>query len=145
MSTNRHDLKLRRYVDELESDPEFVAEGVATEFIEVALRIVHERGLSQSWLADKLGVSRSHISKIMRAPPNMTILTMARIAQALGTRLHVSMDAVQEPRHLERDERRKKDSKSRSEDDREWDAMASRHPGPPVVADGEGVRHRRLR
>ncbi len=120
MSTDEHDLRLQGYISELESDPEFVAEGIATEFIEEVLRVIHERGLSQSWLASKLGVSRAHVSRILKAPPNMTLLTMVRISQALEGRLNVSLDAAR--------------SQTRS--------GGSRRPSLPVVAERQRGRYR---
>lgn len=76
--------KLEKYVEKYARDPEFIAEGLSLKIVERMLEQLASRGLSQSWLAETMGVSRSHISKILNAQPNMTLLTIAKIAVALG-------------------------------------------------------------
>jgi plasmid maintenance system antidote protein VapI len=85
------DMKLQQYANELADDPEFIAEGLSIKVIEDMLHCMQNRGLSQSWLADKMGVTRAHISKILNAPPNMTLLTIAKIAVALGVQPDVCL------------------------------------------------------
>ncbi len=75
--------KFKQYATELKNDPEFIAEALALKVTEEMLEILEEKGKSQSWLGEKMGVSRAHISKILNAPPNMTFLTLAKIAAAL--------------------------------------------------------------
>jgi transcriptional regulator with XRE-family HTH domain len=76
-----------------ENDPEFVAEGLAMEFVEQMLECMERKGVSQSGLAEKMGVSRAYISRILDARPNMTLLTMAKISIALGLKPDVCLDA----------------------------------------------------
>jgi len=50
-----------------------------------AIRAVRlERGLSQEALADMAGVDRSHMGKIERGERNVSVLNVARVADALG-------------------------------------------------------------
>ncbi len=93
MDDSNLDLTLERYANELKKHAEFIAEGLALEVIEAMLKILRERGLSRSWLAKQMGVSRSSVSRMMNAPPNMTLLTISRIALALGTTPAVLLDA----------------------------------------------------
>ncbi|MBI4330131.1 MAG: helix-turn-helix domain-containing protein [Chloroflexi bacterium] len=93
MENDNLELSLERDIRELEKHPDFIAEGLAIGVIEEMLRILQERGLSRSWLAKQMGVSRSSVSRMMNAPPNMTLLTIARIALALGTTPDVSLNA----------------------------------------------------
>jgi transcriptional regulator with XRE-family HTH domain len=78
------DMTLERYYQEYTNDPEFIAEGLAIKVTEEMLGLLEEINLSQSALAEKMGVSRAHISRILNAAPNMTLLTIAKIAVALG-------------------------------------------------------------
>ena len=79
-------------LQQYENDPEFVAEGLAIGFVEDMLECLEKRGLSQSWLAEQMGVSRAHVSRILNARPNMTLLTIAKIAIALGVKPDVVLD-----------------------------------------------------
>jgi len=80
------------YIREYENDPEFVAEGLALKITEEALAYMETKGLSQSWLAERMGVSRAHVSRIFNAAPNMTLLTFAKIAVALGLEADASLN-----------------------------------------------------
>jgi len=84
---------LERYTKEYASDPEFVAEGLAIKVTEEMLECLEQKGFNQSWLADHMGVSRAHVSRILNARPNMTLLTIAKIAVALGVKPDVCLDS----------------------------------------------------
>ena len=87
------DRTLERYAQEYANDPEFIAEGLAVKVTEQLAVLLEEKGLTQSWLAQQMGVSRAHVSRILNAPPNMTLLTIARIAVALGVKPEVLLNA----------------------------------------------------
>ncbi len=63
---------LDQYAQEYASDPEYVAEGLAIKVTEEMLECLELKGLNQTWLADQMGVSRAHVSRILNAKPNMT-------------------------------------------------------------------------
>ncbi len=92
MANHDVDMTLKRYAQEYANDPEFIAEGLSIKVIEEMLECLEQKNLSQSWLAETMGVSRAHISRILNAPPNMTLLTIAKIAVALGVKPGVSLD-----------------------------------------------------
>ena len=77
-----------RYItDEIENysaDPQFKAEGFALSVAEEVVLLLKERRINQTQLAAAMGVSRSHVSQLLTAPPNMTLLTLARLGIALG-------------------------------------------------------------
>jgi transcriptional regulator with XRE-family HTH domain len=84
---------LDRYANEYANDPEFVAEGLAIKVTEEMLECLELKGRKQTWLADQMGVSRAHVSRILNARPNMTLLTIAKIAVALGVKPDVCLDS----------------------------------------------------
>jgi len=88
---------LDRYAQEYAKDPEFVAEGMAIKITEEMLECLERKGLSQSWLAEKMGVSRAHVSRILNARPNMTLMTIAKIAIALDVIPDVCLDSWRLP------------------------------------------------
>jgi len=92
MANHDPGITLERYAQEYANDPEFVAEGLAIKVTEEMLECLGQKGLSQSWLAEQMGVSRAHVSRILNARPNMTLLTIAKIAVALGIKPDVCLD-----------------------------------------------------
>lgn len=94
MVNNNLDMRLEKHAQEYANDPEFIAEGLSIKVIEEVLVCLEQRGLNQSWLAEKMGVSRAFISRILNAPPNMTLLTIAKIAVALGTTPDVRLNVA---------------------------------------------------
>jgi transcriptional regulator with XRE-family HTH domain len=94
MANNDQDMTLERYAREYADDPEFIAEGLAIKVTEEMLENLEQKGLNQSWLAERMGVSRALVSRILNAPPNMTLLTIARIAVALELTPNVSLDVT---------------------------------------------------
>ena len=93
MAAEGNDLRLEQHSRDYGLDPEFIAEGLSIKVIEEMLKLLEEKGLSQSWLAERMGVSRAYISRMLNAAPNMTLLTIARIAVALGATPVVSLNA----------------------------------------------------
>lgn len=71
-------------IADYQDDPEFVANGWAIGTAEEVLCRLETRGEPQVWLAGKLGVSRARVSYLLSAPPNMTYLTVAKLAMAIG-------------------------------------------------------------
>jgi plasmid maintenance system antidote protein VapI len=92
MAENEISLKLESDIQEFANDPAFMAEGLSIKIVEELLESLERKGLNQSWLAQQMGVSRAHISKILNAQPNMTLLTIAKIAVALGVEPDVSLN-----------------------------------------------------
>lgn len=85
-------MTLETYAQDYANDPEFVAEGLAIKITEELLEYLGQKKLSQSWLAEQMGVSRAHVSRILNARPNITLLTIAKIAVALGVKPDVCLD-----------------------------------------------------
>jgi plasmid maintenance system antidote protein VapI len=93
MASGDAEQMLDRYAQEYANDPEYVAEGLAIKVTEEMLECLELKGLNQSWLADQMGVSRAHVSRILNAKPNMTLLTIAKIAVALNVKPDVWLDS----------------------------------------------------
>ena len=77
---------LDTYYKQYDNDPDFVAEGMAIKIVEDALRIMKQKGLTRSDLANKMGVPRAQVSRLLNAPPNLTLRSIARLAVALGVK-----------------------------------------------------------
>jgi transcriptional regulator with XRE-family HTH domain len=79
---------------ELKKSPEFLAESLAFRLsLEIKERM-KEAGLSQTALAVRLGVSKAYISQVLAGKTNMTILSLTKIAKALGSALVIDLYPV---------------------------------------------------
>lgn len=70
---------------------DFKLEGLILDITEDVCKAMEEKGIDRAELADKLGVSRAFISKLLNGTPNLTIKTLMKIADALGRELSVKM------------------------------------------------------
>jgi predicted RNase H-like HicB family nuclease len=76
----------RRGTTPVEVDPQLA--------VAVALRWArHDAGLTQAQLAARAGVSQQQVAKLERPGSNPSIVTLRRIAEALGTRLELGLVA----------------------------------------------------
>ena len=82
----------RRCLNNTKMTPNLSPKGLAVKFTEEMLECLEQKKLNQSWLAEEMGVSRAHVSRILNARPNMTLLTIAKIAIALGVKPDVVLD-----------------------------------------------------
>ncbi|NBB82450.1 MAG: helix-turn-helix domain-containing protein [Alphaproteobacteria bacterium] len=69
---------------EAETDPAYLAAGVAIEFTLSAQRAMEAQGVSRAELARRIGTSQAYVSKLFGGSANFTIETMVKIASALG-------------------------------------------------------------
>ena len=76
---------------EAEKDPVYLAESLAFEIAIEVYRHMKEAGLSQARFAERLGVSKPYVSQVLQGKTNMTILTLAKIAKALGSDLCIAL------------------------------------------------------
>jgi transcriptional regulator with XRE-family HTH domain len=82
---------------DLASDPDYLAEDLALDVTEDISRIMQFRGLSRSDLARGMNVNRSYITKMLKAPPNMTLRTIALAGIALGVRSRIVFEVDTRP------------------------------------------------
>src|SRR5688572_13774992 len=64
--------------------------GVRQKARKIALRVLHilkEKGMTQSELAERMGVSRQHVTKIVKGQENITLETIDKLEQALNVPL----------------------------------------------------------
>lgn len=76
--------RTEQWLQEYRNDPVYIAIGLAMEVTESVARELRRRKLTRAWVARQMGVSQAHVSKVMSAPPNMTLTTIAKMAVALG-------------------------------------------------------------
>lgn len=81
----------QQYLDRYRDDPEYVLEGVVLDLTDQIAVAMQEQGVSRAELAERLGVSRAYITKVLGGSTNMTLRTLVRLALALGLVPEVSL------------------------------------------------------
>lgn len=80
---------IRDLRDEYDNDPETLAEYWKLQVMEDALALMERTGMQRRDLADRLGVSNAYISKLFEGTTNVTIETMAKMANAVDGELSI--------------------------------------------------------
>ena len=93
---------LDQVLSDLSHDPEFVADGLALALAEEIAKAMKDSGVSNAELARRMEVSRSYVTRILDAPPNLTLMSISKVALALGLTPEVRL---RRPRRLSRFER----------------------------------------
>ncbi|NQW21402.1 MAG: helix-turn-helix transcriptional regulator [Chloroflexi bacterium] len=75
-----------------QDDPELDAQIKLSELADQIIFLLEEQGLSQKSLAEKMEVSPSVVSRVLHTQENVTFLTIAKIALALGTDFAATID-----------------------------------------------------
>ena len=84
---------LDRYVEEYERDPQYIAEGLAIDLLENAIFIMQQKNLTRAEVARRMGVSRSAVTQLFgRGSHNLTLLTIAKLADAIGSEFRCYVD-----------------------------------------------------
>ena len=81
-----------------ERDRAYAEEDFIFESTETLWRAMDAKQISKTVLAERLGVSKSHITQVLTGARNMTLRTYAAMAHALGLRPRVVLDAQAEVR-----------------------------------------------
>lgn len=79
------------FFKEIESSDEFHYESAKLEFALKLKRAMERENLKNAQLVERLGVSRSTVSKLLRGDANVTIETMVKGCRALGGRLFIKI------------------------------------------------------
>ena len=79
--------KFQQQLSALITNPSFLTEQLLLEINEQFCRIMDEQGISRSELADRIGVKRQFITRILNGNPNITLLTLVKVATALNAKI----------------------------------------------------------
>lgn len=87
---------LRDIKSDLEKIPEYKTE---TEAFKIAVQVqnrLHELNITQKDFADRLGVSRSYVTQILKGKTNMTISSLVKIASVLDMEPEINLKSYVE-------------------------------------------------
>lgn len=82
---------LSRANEALRDDADYLAEKLAIRFTESITELMLEKAISRAALADAMDVSRAYVTKILNAPPNLTLRSMVNVATALDASVDIQV------------------------------------------------------
>jgi transcriptional regulator with XRE-family HTH domain len=83
----------RQFFADLLDTPEARAEGIALDLILEFEKLREKQGLTYSALAERMGVSRAYVHKLMQGRQNSTVGSLVKLAAALGVELEIRVRA----------------------------------------------------
>ena len=78
-------------IEKYSRDDEFIVDSLLIEISAQIADAMQGEGLSQSQLAERLGITKSYVSRLLHGTKNMTIRTLCRIANALDRSVSVQL------------------------------------------------------
>lgn len=121
-----NDKKFEQMFDELENDSEYKAELDCLAFTEKIVGIMDRKGITRANLARKMGCTPAYVTRLLRGTVNFTMLTMRKIADALGCDIDYNLAVCDQ-------------KKVTSE--RDWMEDESKRRRTVICAHGIGVRY----
>lgn len=76
------------FVD-LQTDPEYLAEQLLIDIAITIGNVMDEQGINQKELAERLSISKSAVSQLLRGDKNISMERLVRVAHALNRRVEV--------------------------------------------------------
>jgi hypothetical protein len=76
----------------MRNNAEYDAQSALLEYIANVHRTLANLGMNDADLARSMGVTRSYVSRILNAPPNLTVVSLAKLARALGGKLRIVLE-----------------------------------------------------
>ena len=78
-------------IDGLENTIEYKIESIAFDIAMQIYKQMEKLGINKKDLAEKLNVSKSYITQLLKGKSNMTIETLIKVAEALGMTLQIKL------------------------------------------------------
>ena len=78
-------------IDGLENTIEYKIESIAFDISVQIYKQMEKLGINKKDLAEKLNVSKSYITQLLKGKSNMTIETLIKVAEALGMTLQIKL------------------------------------------------------
>ena len=75
----------------LEATPAYQAEKLAVAFLAELNAFMQAHDVSNAELARRAGVSPAYITKVFRGPSNLSLETLAKLADAVGSKVHLHL------------------------------------------------------
>jgi len=90
----RNEFTLEAHLKEYGNDPDFIYEEVVFDLNEQICQRMKERGVSRTQLAERIGVNKAYVTRILNGPANLTLKTIIKILLALDSRPRLIMERL---------------------------------------------------
>lgn len=84
---------LDSYLEDHSDDPELIAESLSIDLMEDVVRLLQEKGISRSDLSGLMNTSRGYVTRLLNSPPNLTLISVARLGVALNAKPYIGLMA----------------------------------------------------
>jgi AraC-like DNA-binding protein len=91
------DAALQRAFEKLNERAEAMAQEAQLKYIDDCHKQKDRLQITDAELARRMEVSRSYVHRILKATPNMTTVSLAKLAQALGGKLRIELVLPDKP------------------------------------------------
>ena len=78
--------------EDMRNNAEYDTQAALLEYISKVHRALAQLGMNDAELARQMGVTRSYVSRILNAPPNLTVMSLGKLAHALGGKLRITLE-----------------------------------------------------
>lgn len=85
---------------------DFWIEDATLQFIVRLNKLMEQRGMSKTDLANRLQVSQPYITRVLKGRDNLTVATMVKLARAVGANLQISLEEMETEHQVEPAHRR---------------------------------------
>jgi plasmid maintenance system antidote protein VapI len=82
-------------LEQHENDPVFLTERLILAINEKICRLMDEQNVGRAELARRLGVPRQFVTRMLNGTPNVTLLTLVKVATALGAQIEIQLSGKQ--------------------------------------------------
>ena len=85
--------RISRDIERYRNDPEFELEMLLLDVNEQICALMDDQGVRRTELAEKIGVSRAYITKLLRGEANVTLKTLVGVANALEAKFEIKLSS----------------------------------------------------
>jgi DNA-binding phage protein len=83
---------LQKDIQDLDKNPEFVAEYLKAQFVEEIYQIMHKEKISISELAKRMNIEKRYVKNLLNENVKFNFETLARVSCALGKKIKIVME-----------------------------------------------------
>ncbi len=84
--------EFQNLIDEFADDPDYIAYGLVSKFVDDLCRAMEAQGVTRAELAGRLGVSPQYVTKFLNSTEKTSVYQLVRFAKALGMEVRLAVE-----------------------------------------------------